>query len=187
MRKYIMLVYNEELGEDGCRLNVTSNTDTFVIGFFGFFPHHMDESLNKFLSEIAVKKIITGDKDLKKFKLDGKYAVEGYNCCDRRTFDVTIILPKAFSSEQSAIDWLNQKLKDSDYINKRDISEIGVMDADALFALFAEEMAYDDKVKTIDDAFKQSIEDLKKQMLANFSHDPDYTYIINSKFDQIRR
>lgn len=182
-----MLIYNEDLGEDGCKLNVNSNTDTFVIGFFGFFPHHIADDLNNFLGELGVKNIIDKDKDLKHFKLNGTSAVEGYNCCDRRTFDVTIILPKSFASEQAAIDWLNQKLEESNYINKRDISEIGVMDADALFALFDEEMAYDKKIKTIDDTFKQSIEDLKKQMLANFSHDPEYSYIINSKFDQIRR
>lgn len=181
-----MLVYNEDLGEDGCRLNVTSETKTFLVGFFGFYPHDIADYFNKFLEELGVKKIIDDDKNLKKFKLDGKYAVEGYNVCDRRTFDVTIILPKTFTSEQSAIDWLKQKLKDSDYINKNDVSEIGVMDAEALFALFDEEMAYDNKVKMIDDTFKQSIEDLKKQMLANFSHDPEYSYIIDSKFNQIR-
>lgn len=182
-----MLIYNEDLGEDGCRLNVTSDTKTFLVGFFGFYPHDMANYFNKFLEELGVKHIIDNDRDLKKFKLDGKYAVEGYNVCDRRTFDVTIILPKTFTTEQSAVDWLKQKLKDSDYINKKDVSEIGVMDADALFTLFDDEMAYDNKIKMIDDTFKQSIEDLKKQMLANFSHDSTYIDIINRKFEQIRR
>lgn len=181
-----MLIYNEDLGEDGCKLNVNSNTDTFVIGFFGFFPHHIADYFNKFLGELGVKNLIDKDKDLKHFKLDGTSAVEGYNCCDRRTFDVTIILPKSFASEQAAIDWLNQKLEESNYINKRDISEIGVMDADALFDLFDRQTDYDNKVKMIDDTFKQSIEDLKKKMLADFSNDSTYSHIINSKFNQIR-
>lgn len=182
-----MLIYNEDLGEDGCRLNVTSNTKTFLVGFFGFYPHDMANYFNKFLGELGVKKIIDDAKDLKKFVLDGKYAVEGYNICDRRTFDVTIILPKTFTSEQSAIDWLNKKLKDSDYINKHDISEMGVMDADELFLLFDEAMSYENKVKMIDDTFKQNIEELKEKMLADFSHDPELSHIIKNKFDQIRR
>lgn len=180
-----MIIYNEGLGDKDCRLNVSSNTKTFLVGFLGVFPNHMDEFLNKFLSAVGVKKIITENEDLKNFKLDGKYAAEGYSSCDRREFYISIIFPKSFTSEQTAIEWLNSKIKNSEHINKQDIIKIGVMDADQLITLLEEKIVYNKKVKTIEDTFNKGFEDLKVKMLTNFIHDPEYISIINSKFDQI--
>ena len=181
-----MIIYNEELGDKDCAVNPDSTTKRFLVAFFGFYRHDIADDFNKFLKELEFKKIIDGRGDLSDFKLDGKFGLEAYNCCDRRTFDVTIIVPKTFTSEQAALDWFNQKLKDSDHIKKSEICEIGVLDADKLIPVINAEIDYDTKVKSIEDAFKLNIEALKKKMLNDFNHDPDYAAIIDNNFRQIK-
>lgn len=108
--------------------------------------------------------------------------MEAYNCYDRRTFDVTIIIPKTFTSEQAALDWFNAKIKESDHIKKSEICEIGVIDADKLLTVLNLRINYDTKVKSIEEAFKSNIEALKQKMLDDFKHDLDYKAMIESKF-----
>lgn len=181
-----MLIYNSELGEDDCEVNPDSTTKRFLVGFFGFYRHDIADDFNKFLKELEFKKIIDSHGDLRDFKLDGKFGLEAYNCCDRRTFDVTIIVPKTFTSEQAALDWFNKKVKDSDHIKKSEICEIGVLDADKLIPVLNSEIDYDTKVKDIEEAFKVNIQALKQKMLDDFKHDPDYAVIIDNNFRQVK-
>lgn len=181
-----MIIYNEDLGDEDCDVNPDSTTKRFLVAFFGFYRHDIAEDFNKFLKELEFKKIIDGRGDLRDFKLDGKFGLEAYHCCDRRTFDVTIIVPKTFASEKEALNWFNKKVKDSDHIKKTEICEIGVLDADKLIPVINAEIDYDTKVKSIEDAFKVNIEALKQKMLDDFNHDPDYAAIINNNFRQIK-
>lgn len=177
-----MIIYNEELGDKDCEVNPDSTTKRFLVAFFGFYPHEIAKDFNKFLKELEFDDILDYRKDLNNFKLDGKFGLEAYNCCDRRSFDVTIIVPKTFASEQAALDWFNKKVKDSDYIKKSEICEIDVLDADKLIPVIKAKIDYDTKVKNIKDAFEVNIEALKQKMLDDFKHDPDCAYIIDHNF-----
>lgn len=177
-----MLIYNGELGEDDCEVNPDSTTKSFLVAFFGFYRHDIAEDFNQFLKELEFDDMLDHGKDLNNFKLDGKFGLEAYNCYDRRTFDVTIIIPKTFTSEQAALDWFNAKIKESDHIKKSEICEIGVIDADKLLTVLNLRINYDTKVKSIEEAFKSNIEALKQKMLDDFKHDLDYKAMIESKF-----
>lgn len=177
-----MILYNQELGEQECEFNISETTQKYLVSFFGFYPHNISHDFNNFLRELEFKDIIDKEDKLVNFKLDGDWGLEAYAVYDRRTFDVAIILPKTFSSEQEALDWFNKKVKDSDYIKKSEIDEIDVLDGEKLLPFLNKIIDYKSKVKNIDQAFKQNIKDLKKQMLDNYSQDPAYKEIIKEKF-----
>lgn len=74
--------------------------------------------LKSFLENWGLKKVINDTAS--SFKLNGKYALEAYDCTDRRTFDTTIIVPKTFTNRKEALEWFNQKVKDSHYMKLTD-------------------------------------------------------------------
>lgn len=177
-----MIIYNKYLGEEGCDFNVTKKTENFLVSFFGFYSHHINEDFNNFLEELNIKEVINGYPEKENdFKINGRNALEVYNCCDRRTFDVTIVLPTLFESEQDAIEWFNEKVKESDYIKKAEISEIAALDADELMLFLDKKREYKKKEKHIKNAFKQGMLDLKKTMLNDYP-DKDSKYIIENLF-----
>ncbi len=184
-----MILFNKELGEKDCSLNPDVNTNKYLLAFFGFYKHHIKDDFNSFLKEVGVEK--TGYIDLKnEFKLNGSYALEAYNVCDRRTFDITLILPKTFENEAEAIDWFNNKLKESDYMKKSEISEIGVLDADKLLNFIEEELSYSKKVDEISKDVENKIKEFKQTLFIelNNKYNNDSTYkdiiknTIKSKF-----
>jgi len=178
-----MILFNQEIGDKDCEFNTDANTKNFLVSFFGFYPHHIAEDLNKFIAELGIKDIIDNvNKSTNTFKLDGDFGIEGYNVCDRRTFDVAIVVPKVFSTKKEALDWFNSKIKDSDFIKRSEINELDVLDGDKLITFLNAELEYGKKVKIIDIEFKNNLEAMKKTMLEQFSHDKDYKQIINQKF-----
>ena len=180
-----MLIYNEELGDKNCKVNPDSNTKNLLVGFFGFYRHDIAEDFNKFLCELEFDDIIDHSKDLNDFKLDGKFGLEVYNCCDRRTFDVTLIVPKTFTTAQEALDWFNSKVKNSDHIKKSEICEIGVIDGDKLLISLKYKIDYQSKVEIIDKVFKSNIKALRLKMLEDFKQDPEYASMIDTRFRNI--
>lgn len=177
-----MIIYNKELGEKDCEFNKDKNTKQFLIAFFGFYNHNIYEDFQNFLVELDIKKDLKEADKLVNFKLDGNYALEAYNVCDRRTFDVTMVLPKVFLSKQEALDWFNNKVKESDYIKKSEINEIDVLDGDKLISYLNKEIAYNTKVQNLDKIFKERIQELQQNLLEEFKEDSDYKEIIKNKF-----
>lgn len=177
-----MLIFNQELGEKDCDFNPDVETKNFLVSFFGFYSHHIADDFEKFLGELGIKKVINDTSS--SFKLNGKYALEAYDCTDRRTFDTTIIVPKTFTNKKEALEWFNQKVKDSHYMKLSEISEIDVIDGDKLFPYLSKESEYEAKVKEIDDVFKKKIQKLKAKMLEDFNHDSDYESIIEQRFNR---
>ncbi len=177
-----MIIYNKELGEEGCDFNVTRKTENFLVSFFGFYNHYINEDFNKFLKELNVKEVIKGYPEKENdFKINGNNALEVYNVCDRRTFDVAIVLPTLFENEKDAIEWFNQKVKESDYIKKSEIDEVAVLDADGLMLFLGKNREYQKKEKQIKDSFKQGMLELKKSMLNDYP-DKESKYIIDHLF-----
>lgn len=177
-----MIIYNKELGEEGCGFNVTKKTENFLVSFFGFYNHYIHEDFNNFLRELNIKEVINGYPEKENdFKINGGNALEVYNCFDRRTFDVTIVLPTLFESEKDAIEWFNEKVKESDYIKKAEISEVAALDADELMLFLDKKREYKKKEKHIKNAFKQGMLDLKKTMLNDYP-DKESKYIIDNLF-----
>lgn len=175
-----MMIYNQELGEDDCEFNVDDNTQKFLVSFFGFYNHYMGDNFALFLRELGVNRFDSESLDL--LKLDSDFALDVYNVCDRRTFDLALVLPKAFTNKEEALNWFNTKLKKSRFLLSSDISEIDVLDADK-FLMFLDKISlYENKVKYIDDVFKSQVEDLKQKMLKEFGNDDDYNSIIEEKF-----
>lgn len=177
-----MIIYNKELGEEGCDFNINEKTENFLFSFFGFYSHHINDDFNKFLEELNIKEVIKGYPETENdFKINGNNALEVYNVCDRRTFDVAIVLPTLFQSKKDAIEWFNQKVKESDYIKKSEINEVAVLDADGLILFLDKKREYIKKEKEIKNAFKKNMLDLKKTML-NYYPDKESKYIIDHLF-----
>lgn len=182
-----MILYNQELGDEDCDFNLDKNTKQFLVSFFGFYRHDIRDDFNSFLKEIGIKNIIEDvEESTNDFKLNGNNALEAYNMYDRRTFDITLILPKVFSNKQDAIDWFTQKVKESEYIKKSEITEIDVLDADKLFDFLYKELNYAKKVKNIYTEFDKRIIELKQNMLNDFSNDPDFKRIIEERFERLK-
>ena len=177
-----MIVYNQELSEDDCDFKVTKKTENFLVSFFGFYNHYIYEDFNNFLKELNVKEVIENyPKTENDFKINGNNALEVYNVCDRRTFDVAIVLPTLFESEKDAIEWFNQKVKESDYIKKSEIDVVAVLDADGLMLFLDKKREYIKKEKEIKNVFEKGMSDLKKSMLNDYP-DKDSKYIIENLF-----
>lgn len=177
-----MIIYNQELSRDECDFNITKETKNFLVSFFGFYSHNIYEDFNNFLSELNIKEVINGYPEKENdFKINGNNALEVYNVCDRRTFDVAIVLPTLFQNKKDAIEWFNQKVKESEYIKKSEIDEVAVLDADKLMLFLDKNREYVKKKKQIKDSFKKGMLDLKKSMLNDYP-DKDSKYIIENLF-----
>lgn len=47
-----MILFNQELGEEDCSLNPDVNTNKYLLAFFGFYRHHIEDDFNSFLKEV---------------------------------------------------------------------------------------------------------------------------------------
>lgn len=185
-----MLLYNQNTEEEGCDFKVDLNTEKFLISFFGFYPHSMSKDYNVFLKELGIKKFIyiyENKIDINDFEFNGTDSFVAYDVCDRRTFDLALILTKVFNSKDEATEWFNQKVKDSEYIKKSEVEEIEVIDAKKFLRFIKKELEYESKIKTIDKEFNKKMIEMKIQMLQDFSHDKDYSRIIKNKFKDLKR
>lgn len=191
-----MILFNQELGEKDCEFNVDSNTKQFLISFFGFYRHDISKDFYEFLTEIGIKEIVHIENNKKPFQLNGSYSLEAYNACDRRSFDLTLVLPKVFYSVNDAIEWFNTKVKDSEYIKKSEINEVQVLDADKLFNFINQEFEYNEKVEIISKEVIKKINEFKMDLLDDLYKDPKYANnndykamiknTINNKFDLLK-
>lgn len=184
-----MILFNQDLNEDDCEFNADEKTSSFLLSFFGFYKHDTYEfCLNEYLKEIGVEKVISDDKLIveDEFKLNSNVALEAYNVCDRRTVDVALILPKVFNSKSEAIDWFYIKIKESEYIKKKEIDEVEVLDAEKFIKFLNKEVEYNKKVKKIDAEFDENINKLISklcnEMISKNIEDPDFLKIIRRKF-----
>lgn len=182
-----MLVYGESIGDDDCKLNIDNQTTNFIVAFFGFFPHNIHERFEKFLDSLEIDEIADhGETDISNFSLNGRYGVEAYNAVDRRTFDVTIVLPKTFKSEMQARYWLNEKIKKSYYMSIADFCDIEVLDGDKLIELINERVLFQKKRNLLKDNLKKEIESLREKMIQKYCEDENDINFINSKLDRLK-
>lgn len=175
-----MLVLNQDTQEEGCTFRISQKTKNYLIAFFGFYEHDMYENFNEFLSELGIDKV-SNSENLETFEMGNGYALEAYSGCDRRTFDVTIILPHNFETKEEALSWFSSKVKNSDYMVKNKISEIDVLDGDKLLASIKKEINHTNKIKIINNMFKEEMIILKNRMLESFE-DKESKKIIENKF-----
>lgn len=179
-----MIIYGQVLGEKDCDFNVTKSSKNFLVYFFGFYNHYMAENFNKFITELNIHDIIKGyPENYDHFSLNGHNALEVYNVCDRRTFDVGMVLPTLFERAEDAIEWFNQKLKESDYMNSSDINDIVVIDADKLMLFLEKKLKYKNKESQIKSDFKKGMLELKQTLLKDFS-DEESKEIIKNLFQR---
>lgn len=164
-----MLIYGQILGDDDCDFNVTDTTENFLIYFFGFYNHNIVDNLYSFLNELNIKNILNDYPESEEdFKINGNNALDVYNICDRRTADIGIVLPNSFQNEEDAIEWFNQKLKESDYINKSDIHDTLIIDADRFMSFLAKNFKYENKENQIKSDLARGMLELKEALLRDF-------------------
>lgn len=164
-----MLIYGQILGDDDCDFNVTDTTENFLIYFFGFYNHNITDNLYSFLNELNIKNILNDYPESEEdFKINGNNALDVYNICDRRTADIGIVLPNSFQNEEDAIEWFNQKLKESDYINKSDIHDTLIIDADRFMSFLAKNFKYENKENQIKSDLERGMLELKEALLRDF-------------------
>jgi hypothetical protein len=167
---------------------VTNETKKFIISFFGFYPHSLAEDFHLFLESLEVQEIIGSSFDQSlmscDYSLDGDFGYECYNMSDRRTFDVGIVLQKTFVSEDAANKWFNDKIKNSDDIRLKDISEILVIDGDKFIAYLDDSIEEDNRYEEISNSldadmiaikktFNDSVRRLQNDLLLKFTSDID--------------
>lgn len=164
-----MLIYGQIVGDDDCDFNVTDTTENFLIYFFGFYEHNFTDNFYSFLKELNIKNIIQDYPESDDhFKINGNNALDVYNLCDRRTADIGIVLPNLFKSEEDAIKWFNQKLKESDYMNKSDIHDTLIIDADRFMSFLAQNFKYENKETQIKSDLERGMLELKEALLRDF-------------------
>lgn len=164
-----MLIYGQILGDDDCDFNVTDTTENFLIYFFGFYNHNIVDNLYSFLNELNIKNILNDYPESEEdFKINGNNALDVYNICDRRTADIGIVLPNSFQNEEDAIEWFNQKLKESDYIDKSDIHDTLIIDADRFMSFLAKNFKYENKENQIKSDLERGMLELKEALLRDF-------------------
>lgn len=94
-----------------------------------------------------------------------------------------MVLPTLFERADDAIEWFNQKLKESDYMNSSDINEVVVIDADKLVLFLEKKLKYKNKESQIKSDFKKGMLELKQTLLKDFS-DEESKYIIKNLFQR---
>lgn len=82
--------------------------------------------------------------------------------------DIGIVLPNSFQNEEDAIEWFNQKLKESDYMNKSDVHDILIIDADRFISFLAKNFKYENKENQIKSDLERGILELKEALLRDF-------------------
>jgi hypothetical protein len=178
-----MILFNQELGEKDCEFNIDSNTKTFLVSFFGFYPHNLHEDLMSFLKELGMNHL--SDYSKNEFKLNKDSLLEAYNVCDRRTFDLAIIVPTVFSSKNEALDWFNDKLKNTQHIRPKDICEIDILDGDKLITWLDKRIVHLQKVEQFELILEDELEQLKNNLLQKYCTDKDYSRLIQDKFNRL--
>ncbi len=191
-----MLIFQHDTDDEDCIFNPTIDTKNYLVGFFGFFPHSLHERFYSFIQSLDIIDI-AGTEGISRsnFNLNSQYAIEVYNCCDRRTFDLTLILPYSFTTKEEALDWFNNKLANSKKLSEEDFSEIEVIDGDKLVQHIRKIEEYKLKKEFIADIIKfdlnNMIVELENKLLEDYKHDSDYIKIIKSKIkdyqDSIKR
>lgn len=179
-----MILFNQELGEKDCEFNIDDNTKTFLVSFFGFYPHSLHNDLMSFLEELGMNHLSDCSKN--EFALNKDYLLEAYNVCDRRTFDLAIIVPTVFSSKNEALDWFNDKLTKTQHLRTKDICEIDILDGDKLMTFIDKQVAYTKKLDQFNSILDAELEQLKQDLMQKYCTDKDYSRLINDKFRNLK-
>lgn len=178
-----MIIYNQEVGKKDCDFNTTPQTTNFIVGFFGFFKHDIHERFVKFLENCDIDEIAgQSGFDDSLFELNGRYGLQVYDCCDRRTFDVSILFPHTFDSKESALNWFHEKIQHSEYMLKSEFDYIEVVDGDKIIEKISKINDYKNKRNFINEQFELEMNKAKENLLNKFGKDSDYIQLINDKF-----
>jgi len=186
-----MIIFGHDTEAEYCIFNPTNDTKNYLVGFWGFFPHSLHERFYSFVESLDIIDI-AGTEGIcrSNFNLNSKYAIEAYNCCDRRTFDLTIILPYSFKTKEEALDWFNNKLSNSKKLSEEDFSDIEVIDGDKLLQHIRKIEEYKHKKEFISDIIQYDLNnmivELENKLLEAHKHDQDYTKIIKSEIENYR-
>lgn len=187
-----MLILGKDTEDKDCIFNPTTDTKNYLIGFFGFFPHSLHDRFYDFLDSLEIQGI-AGQENVcySEFNLNGQYAVEVYNCCDRRTFDSTIILPYSFKTKQEALDWFDCKIAESKILSKKDFCDIEAIDGDNFLQHIREIIDYKLKKEFISDIIKYELNnmilELDNKLSEEYEHDSDYIKIIKLKIKDYQK
>lgn len=124
-----MLIFGQNTEEGFGK--ITKSTKKFLVGIFGFFPYEREEDVNNFLTKELKLKIETGDLT----KTAKNLAIEVYQASGGGTADVGYILTPEFKSKKEAQNFIDTKIQNSEYVNKRLFCDIEVIDAEAFYKL----------------------------------------------------
>lgn len=186
-----MLIFEHDTYDKDCIFNPTNDTKNYVVCFFGFFPHSLRNRLCSFLESIDIIDV-AGANDVcsSLFKLEDKYAIEAYEACSRKKFDVSIVLPYTFTGIEEAQEWFNQKVSNSRYISHNDLAEFAVIDGDTFIEYLRKTESENKKEEFIDQVIKdnlnQMVFDLERELLKEYNQDSHYAELIQLKIQDYR-
>lgn len=150
--------------QDDDELRIDENTTEFFACFFGFFPHNLDDNIESFIVTELELSQPKEDNDLSDFRKNGNTIGLAYAMYDRRCFDHAYILPKTFSSKQEAENYINTKIKESDFVTKSMFDEIEVVDANKVMSVINEIRDYKDKEKAAKKLFEKELQTIKSEL-----------------------
>lgn len=183
-----MLIFDQDLEsqEEVCEFRVTEETKSFLIAFFGFYPHHAVKRFESFILETGIVDMSNhGDVSMEEFVLDGKFGIQVHDQCDRRTFDPTIVLPKLFKSKTEAINWFKEILKKSAHFSEKEISVFDVIDGDKLVSYIERETCVKNKKIKARKKIDNELKHFKRELLENYEDDELAIEWINKKIPDL--
>jgi sorbitol-specific phosphotransferase system component IIBC len=159
-----MIIFNEDTNEGFGK--ITKKTKKFLISIFGFYPYQREEDVVNFLEKDLGLKIVS---DLSKLEKDKEMAIEVYNCVGGGRVDLGHVFTLDFKSKTEARDFINDKISNSDYVNKKMFSDIEFIDAadfENLINEMIEEDVLEDKALSL---FRDEVKDFTDTMMSKYS------------------
>jgi hypothetical protein len=135
-----MIIFDNESDEIA---RISKNTTKVFIGLFGFYPHDRLEDLELFLQkELGLTVVGNDERDAQV-----NAAIKVYEAFDRRTADYGHVLTIPFSSEPEAKNFIEEKIRSSDFVNRRLFTDVEFIDADLFLGVLGSEYAAKEKAK----------------------------------------
>lgn len=169
--------------KDEDTFKIDNNTKNFVVAIFGFFPYQMQEEVDSFLEkELQTEKTLKYEDCLDfTTNINSMYkSLIGYNCVGGGTYDEAYLITKSFDSEIEAREFIEKKIKSSDYVTKRMFTDIEVLDADKVNSYLKKEVEYSNVKKEKENLLDQEMAQFILHLKDKYKDDKEFLNVLNS-------
>lgn len=167
---------------------ITKKTKNILIDLWTSLPHEQYENYFSFIEKELKTKIVKRNADL--FEIGNGKNICLFDSCGSGTFEISLLINIKFEDEKEAVNWIERKINESQFLKLSDFESIGVslVDADEFMQEYnqhyEEERKKDERRKEMQAMAKRAkaivLAELKEKLMKEFDDEKEIDAVIDN-------